>query len=50
MKVLQEARNNGLFLNSDGSSNIQLMPPLTIERKDLDKGLQILVGTIKNCK
>lgn len=45
-KVLNTSLNNGLFLNSDSESNIQLMPPLIINREDLDKGLEILVSAI----
>ena len=47
-KTLVKARKNGLFLDSDGTSNIQLMPPLTMDREDLNKGLQILIEAIKN--
>ncbi len=45
-KVVQNARANGLHLVCDLESNIQLMPPLTINRKTLDNGLSILIDTI----
>jgi 4-aminobutyrate aminotransferase-like enzyme len=47
-KVEKEAKKRGLYLNSDTVSNIQLMPPLIIERKDLDRGIDILVDVIKS--
>jgi 4-aminobutyrate aminotransferase-like enzyme len=46
--VIKECRRKGLFLAGDGVSNIQLMPPLTISRKDLDKGIEILIDVIRN--
>ncbi|KKQ67090.1 MAG: 4-aminobutyrate aminotransferase [Candidatus Daviesbacteria bacterium GW2011_GWA2_38_24] len=46
-RVIKTAWENGLNLNSDNESNIQLMPPLTIDRKDLDKGLEILIDSVK---
>lgn len=45
--VIYKARDNGLHLVGDNESVIQLMPPLTIERQILEKGLAILVETIK---
>src|SRR5258708_2529087 len=45
--VLEKTRKNGLFLNSDGESNIQLMPPLIINRQDLNRGLEILLDVIQ---
>lgn len=47
-KVVEEAFKKGLHLIIGDGANIQLMPPLTIERKDLDKGLEILIDIIKN--
>lgn len=47
--VVLEARKNGLFLVSDNVGNIQIMPPLTIERKDLDKGIEIFIKSVKKC-
>ncbi|MBU0618984.1 aspartate aminotransferase family protein [Patescibacteria group bacterium] len=47
-KVVVRAREKGLFLVGNHENNIQLMPPLTITRKDLDKGIEILVKAIKS--
>lgn len=47
-KVVELAREKGLNLVCDHESNIQLMPPLTIPRKDLDKGIDILIDVIKS--
>ncbi|OGM21917.1 hypothetical protein A2863_04710 [Candidatus Woesebacteria bacterium RIFCSPHIGHO2_01_FULL_38_9b] len=47
-KIINVARENGLHLVGDNESVIQLMPPLTIDRASLDKGLEILVETINN--
>lgn len=46
--VQKKALENGLFLNSDNESNIQIMPSLLISRADLDKGIDILVNTINS--
>lgn len=46
-KVIVEARKKGLLLIGDGEGNFQLMPPLTIEQKDFDTGIEILIDTIK---
>jgi len=46
-KVVSLAYQKGLHLVSDHESVIQLMPPLTIERKVLDKGLEILIECIR---
>lgn len=47
-KVIEKSFGNGLHLVSDHESNIQIMPPLTIDTVDLKKGLSILVKTIKS--
>jgi len=47
-KVVVKAREKGLFLVGNHQNNIQLMPPLTIARKDLDKGIEILVKVVKS--
>lgn len=46
-KIVDETLKKGLHTISDHDSTIQLMPPLTIERKTLDKGLEILIDVIK---
>ena len=46
-KIVEKAFSRGLHIVCDHDSNIQLMPPLTISRKDLDKGVDILVDTIQ---
>jgi acetylornithine/N-succinyldiaminopimelate aminotransferase len=47
-KVVEKAFQNGLHLVSDHESNIQLMPPLTIDKKILSEGLDIFVSVIKD--
>src|SRR3989344_1694695 len=46
-KIVDETLKKGLHTISDHDSNIQLMPPLTIERKTLNQGLEILIDVIK---
>lgn len=46
-KTIRVAFEKGLHLVGDGQSVIQLMPPLTIDRKDLDKALSMLIDSIK---
>lgn len=41
--LIQEARKKGLHLTYADDYNFQLMPPLTIEKKDLDRGIEIFV-------
>jgi 4-aminobutyrate aminotransferase len=48
MKVIEQAFMKGLHLTGDAESTIQLMPPLTIDRKSLDEGLDILIACIKS--
>ena len=48
VRFIEKARGKGLHLaNADGHS-FQLMPPLTIERNVLDKGLEIFVEEVKS--
>lgn len=46
-KVLQIAREKGLLLIGDGGGNFQLMPPLVMEKKLLDQGLEMFVDILK---
>lgn len=46
-KVVKEAFNKGLYILYGDDGNIQLMPPLIINRRDLDIGLDILISSIK---
>ncbi len=47
-EIVQKAEDNGLHIVSDNERNIQLMPPLTISRENLNKGIDILVTVIKS--
>ncbi|HTD89610.1 MAG TPA: aspartate aminotransferase family protein, partial [Burkholderiales bacterium] len=47
IRIVQRAFENGLHVVGDNESNIQLMPPLTIDRRTLDEGLDILISSIK---
>lgn len=48
IKVVNKAIKKGLHLVTDNESVIQIMPPLTIERKVLDAGLEILINTVNS--
>jgi len=45
--VIQKARSSGLHLTYADDYNFQLMPPLTIEKTDLDKGMEIFIELLK---
>ncbi|UTR10148.1 diaminobutyrate--2-oxoglutarate transaminase [Evansella sp. LMS18] len=51
-KVMAEAFNRGLIIETSGSNGqvLKLLPPLTIEEEDLQKGLQIIEESIKAVK
>ncbi len=49
-KVITKAYKNGLHLVLGSGGNIQLMPPLTIEKSVLDKGIEIFVNSVKELK
>ncbi len=42
LPAVQEAMNQGVLINATQGSVIRIAPPLTIEPKDIDKGLSIL--------
>ncbi|MBW7960477.1 aspartate aminotransferase family protein [Patescibacteria group bacterium] len=46
-KFIEKARRKGLHLANADSYSFQIMPPLTISRKDLNKGLEIFVKNVK---
>lgn len=46
-KLIQQAYKNGLHIVLGDGGNIQLMPPLTIDRKTLDIGLDILIDCLQ---
>jgi len=48
--IEKKAYEKGLHLTSDLEANIQLMPPITIERKTLDKGIEIFISVIDELK
>lgn len=47
-KIVHKSIENGLHLCMCDNGNIQLMPPLTILRKDLDKGIEVFVDAAKS--
>jgi 4-aminobutyrate aminotransferase-like enzyme len=49
-KFIESVRNKGLHLANADSFSFQIMPPLTIKRDTLDKGLEILTDSIKSFK
>lgn len=46
VKIVEDAFSSGLHIVCDYTSNIQLMPPLIIEKEVLDKGLEVLISTV----
>jgi 4-aminobutyrate aminotransferase-like enzyme len=48
IKAIEKSYKNGLHLIFGGDGNIQIMPPLTTERKILDQGLDILFEVIES--
>ena len=46
-KVVENAFKKGLHLVCDHESVVQLMPPLTISKEEIDKGIEILLECIK---
>lgn len=49
-RVIDKCFEKGLHLVLGDGGNIQIMPPLTIERKDLDKGIAIFIDSTKSSK
>ncbi|KAH7157316.1 pyridoxal phosphate-dependent transferase [Dactylonectria estremocensis] len=47
-EICATARQRGLLIIVAGSTAFRLVPPLNIEDKDLDKGLDILEGVLKD--
>lgn len=47
-KVLIDSFNNGLILLPAGKSTIRLIPPITVSKHDLEKGLDIFEEAIKS--
>ncbi|MCL5411180.1 MAG: aspartate aminotransferase family protein [Patescibacteria group bacterium] len=47
-RIVTESRKNGLHVVGDCENNLQIMPPLTIERAVLDEGIEILVKIIRS--
>lgn len=45
-EIIQETRKKGLHITYADDYNFQLMPPLTIGKKDLDQGIEIFVETL----
>ena len=46
--VVMNCREKGLHLVLGSENNIQIMPPLTISRRDLDKGMEILIDVVRS--
>lgn len=45
--LVSSAHKKGLFLVGNKYDNIQIMPPLTISKKEVNKGLDILIDLVK---
>lgn len=45
--VIVESFNEGLVMLPCGDSSLRIIPPITIEQKNIDEGLDILEGAIK---
>lgn len=48
VKFIEKARQSGLHLANADSFSFQIMPPLTIERKVLEEGLEIFINEVKS--
>ena len=48
--VMRKALRLGLFLTGAGESSIRLMPPLTIERDELEEAVKIRGKATRNIK
>lgn len=46
-KVVDNAGKKGLHLANCYNNNIQIMPPLTIDKQTLQKGIEIFIDTVK---
>jgi 4-aminobutyrate aminotransferase len=49
-QVLNRCFRKGLMILSCGESTVRIMPPLVISREELDQGLEILSGVLKQMK
>lgn len=47
-KIISKCQEKGLHVISDNESNLQLMPPLTINRKLLNNGIEIFIKAVKS--
>lgn len=47
-RILQECFNNGLVLLGCGSSSIRLIPPITMSKENIEKGLDVFEAAIKS--
>ena len=47
-KIIDAVYGKGLHICKSSETGIQLMPPLTIERKALDQGLEILIDILNS--
>ena len=45
-KIVDKAREKGLHMVCGDDDNIQIMPPITIKRANLDSGIEILVDVV----
>ena len=45
-QVVREAKRMGLIILTAGTNVIRLLPPLTITKKQLEKGIEILTEII----
>lgn len=50
LKVVQNNKKRGLHTILGSDNNIQIMPALNIDRKTLDKGLEIFIDSVKAVK
>lgn len=48
LDIISAARKKGLHITYADDFNFQLMPPLTIDKKDLDQGIELFVKTIES--
>lgn len=49
-KVVAECLKHGLIINSLGNNMLRLVPPLVINKQDIDEGMEILKSVLMNSK
>ncbi|MDD5454812.1 MAG: aspartate aminotransferase family protein [Candidatus Ratteibacteria bacterium] len=49
-EILKECMDKGLLVGTAGENVVRFLPPLIIQKQDIDKGIKILEGVLANLK